>query len=420
MGKMMNRIIYILSPYIGLLLQYSFMGQLLPRKKPWWYVPLTAIPIMLAPITKQIFGPVSSAGQAAGIVCTLICCLWMPTRLFRAPAWKSMGLGIFFYATQFLMDAFAYFLCRPVFGDVTQLYTTQQIALYVAVTWSVYALICSGYLLVGRAVSMRRFRPFYLLLLIFPLSQGALLYCSIYGTLNWIFLLAILLGLGAQVGLLIDIVSYEEKIALREQLQDTQHQMALEQAQYEYAQQRREELARIRHDFNNQLMAIGALIRSGDRDDAEKLLQDLSRSVAATREEPFCTIPVVNAVLTEKAAVCRQKGIGLQCELEIPADLPVKLMHYSSIFNNLMDNAIRGAEGAAADEPTIRLSARMQGDYLVIKAVNPCAQEPEPPRQGHGRGFSILRSIAEQYNGDFQANREAGVFTAILSLLVEN
>ncbi len=82
----MNRMLYILSPYVGLLLQYSFMGQMLPRKKPWWYVPLTAIPIMLAPITKQIFGPVSGAGQAAGIICTLICCLWMPTRLFRAPA----------------------------------------------------------------------------------------------------------------------------------------------------------------------------------------------------------------------------------------------------------------------------------------------------------------------------------------------
>ena len=231
----MNRILYILSPYIGLLLQYSFMGQLLPREKPWRYVPLMAIPIMLAPLAKQIFGPVSAMGQAMGIVCTLICCLWMPTRLFRAPAWKSMGLGIFFYATQFLMDAFAYFLCRPAFGDVTQLYTTRQIFLYMSVAWSVYALVCSGYLLVGRAVSMRKFRPFYLLFLIFPLSQGALLYCSIYGTLNGMFLLAVLLGLGAQVGLLTDTISYEEKITLREQLQDTRHQMALEQAHYRHA-----------------------------------------------------------------------------------------------------------------------------------------------------------------------------------------
>ena len=266
---------------------------------------------------------------------------------------------------------------------------------------------------------MRKFRPFYLLFLIFPLSQGALLYCSIYGTLNWMFLLAVLLGLGAQVGLLIDTISYEEKITLREQLQDTRHQMALEQAHYEYAEQRREELSRIRHDFNNQLTAIGALIHSGDRDDAEKLLQDLSRSVAATREEPFCAIPVINAVLTEKAAVCRQKGIELQSELEIPVGLPIQLMHYSSIFNNLMDNAIRGVGGAETESPVIRLTARMQGDYLVIKAVNLCAREAEPPRKGHGKGFSILRSIAEEYQGDFQASRDDGIFTAVLSLLAE-
>ena len=99
--------------------------------------------------------------------------------------------------------------------------------------------------------------------------------------------------------------------------------------------------------------------------------------------------------------------------------LPIQLMHYSSIFNNLMDNAIRGVGGAETESPVIRLTARMQGDYLVIKAVNPCAREAEPPRKGHGKGFSILRSIAEEYQGDFQASRDDGIFTAVLSLLAE-
>lgn len=75
---------------------------------------------------------------------------------------------------------------------------------------------------------------------------------------------------GATIALLHYVVSLENKAALEEELRDTRHRMALEQAHYKAVEVRQEELARIRHDFNNQLAAISLLIGTDGEGDANR------------------------------------------------------------------------------------------------------------------------------------------------------
>lgn len=137
------------------------------------------------------------------------------------------------------------------------------------------------------------------------------------------------------------------------------------------------------------------------------------------RENPYCAIPVVNAVLSEKEKLCQEKGIGFYTELDIPRDLTVEPLHLCSIFANLSDNAIRGAEECGRKPSSISLTSAVAGDYLLIKTVNP-ANPPQTPKPGHGYGSRILAELAEQYEGSFQSSYENGVYTAVVSLLVGN
>lgn len=224
---------------------------------------------------------------------------------------------------------------------------------------------------------------------------------------------------GAIIALLHYVVSLENKAALEDELRSTRHAMELEQIHYKSVEERREELARIRHDFNNQLAAIGYLIRMEETADAEKMIRQLSADIEDTRENPYCAIPVVNAVLSEKETVCREKGVLLQTELDIPYPLSVEPLHLCSIFANLLDNAIRGAEECGRKPSRISLTSAVAGDYLMIKTVNP-ANPPKMPKPGHGYGSRILAEVAEQYEGSFQSGYENGMYTAVVSLLVGN
>ena len=68
---------------------------------------------------------------------------------------------------------------------------------------------------------------------------------------------------------------------------------------------RQEELAKIRHDFNNQLTAALHLTENGDTVQAKELLEQLKDSIAQTKEIDFCKNAIINAVMTEKASECQ-------------------------------------------------------------------------------------------------------------------
>lgn len=78
------------------------------------------------------------------------------------------------------------------------------------------------------------------------------------------------------------------------------HQTQLERQHYQSVERRREEMAKIRHDYNNLLSSVLGLVRMGKTREAEEMVLGLLARVEATREAPYCGIPIVNAILSEK------------------------------------------------------------------------------------------------------------------------
>ncbi|MDR3278731.1 MAG: ATP-binding protein [Oscillospiraceae bacterium] len=226
------------------------------------------------------------------------------------------------------------------------------------------------------------------------------------------------MGLAASVLLLIYAVSQEKKTAVEEELKETRHIMKLEKAHYAAVEQRREELASIRRDFSGRLEAVVGLTRSGEDDAVRGLIAALSEKIGGTRERPYCDIPVINAVLTEKTYESAAAGIELTIDLSLPRALAVEPMHLCSIFSNILDNAITACKNPmAGDRPVIRLSSLADGDYLFIKVVNPSGEPRKNALPGHGYGMRILSELAKQYGGGCQTEYSGGEFTAVVSLL---
>lgn len=414
----MNHLIFVVSPYGGFVLMYIFLSQLLPRKLPYWKIALLLLPELGPQMAKIVFGSTAEGVQVFNFLLFIYGVIILPLVCFSGSIWKRLALAIFFEAVVFFVDALCYSIYTPSFGSAGELFNTPQIITYAGTTWCLYSLICLLIIWVFRLLRMQVFQPFYLLYLVFPISQGIMLYCSIYGNIHLLWLIGVILSLGAQIALLISTITQENKTELEEKLRDTRHMMALEQKHYREVEKRQEEMTHIRHDFKNQLAAVEQLIRNGEEQEAEQLVYAIGKAIKATKENPYCGIPVANAILTEKARVCAEKNIRFDSELQIPTSITVEPMLLCSIFSNLMDNAIRGAETISASERYIRLAAKMDGDYLFIKASNPST----PPSQGinnrQGYGRLILEDIAQRYNGASQHKYLDGVYSAVITLQV--
>jgi len=59
--------------------------------------------------------------------------------------------------------------------------------------------------------------------------------------------------------------------------------MAYLSALLQELEKRSEELAKIRHDFNNQFASVAQLVRSGERNSAQELVEALSKEINDTQ-----------------------------------------------------------------------------------------------------------------------------------------
>lgn len=413
-------ILWLILPFAVYLVHPIFMGMVIPsRLRRWWQVVLLAAGVALFNLPKVIWGVYSTPADIFRLLSVPVILVAIPVLFFSGPVWKRLLVNFLLFSGQFVGEALAVFLL----GDIYQIRDTNVVvsnftqgAVYVVIGLLGIILVDSGVVILARIVQAKRFSIVYLpvIFILASLFGNYYAYVSASGALFWC--VCILLSGVSIVCLLYYVASLEKKAELEKELQDIHYTMELERAHYRTIQERREDLARIRHDFNNQLATVSLLIQSGEESDAQSMLRQLGENIAATREEPYCSVPVINAVLTEKTALCKKEDVQLEVALELPDTLTIDPLHLCSIFANLLDNAAKAAKDTEA--PTILLSSAVAGDYLFIKTINP-SLPPKTPDKGHGYGSKILKQLSAKYDGSYQTSYENGIFTAVVSLLLE-
>ena len=228
---------------------------------------------------------------------------------------------------------------------------------------------------------------------------------------------------GCMIGFLADILlfyvlmNYGEKAELRKQVQELNYMHALEEQHYQELQNRQEQMARIRHDFKNQMITSLHLIETDNRKQAKILLEQIREGIARTERKKYCDHPVVNAVLSEKAIQCENAGIILDSQLALPKQLTIQPVHLCSLFSNLLDNAMNAAQKCPEKERVIVVKAALHGDYLNMKVENPVGESKNFEKTERKRyGQEIIHDIVKQYHGSFQTEQKQNRYIAVVTL----
>ena len=94
-----------------------------------------------------------------------------------------------------------------------------------------------------------------------------------------------------------------------------------------------------------------------------------------------------------------------------------------SLISNLFDNAADCCRCAADPAGTqIVLKSGIRSGYFVISCVNTCTEPPPDeqssrPKEGHGYGKEIIRSICRKYDGEYTLRYADGQAAATVMLL---
>ena len=177
-------------------------------------------------------------------------------------------------------------------------------------------------------------------------------------------------------------------------------------------------IRKIRHDMKNEIQATLYLLEDGQADRAKKQLSELAQSINATGYDRFTGHAVVDAVISAKQSECKEKGVTLQVDGQIPEDIPISGVDLCSVFSNLLDNAIQASQGMNSGSVTMRV--KYKHPRLLVSCENPVSRDVSSEKietgldAEHGWGLEILKSIAEKYSGGMDYSETDGTVTVLL------
>ena len=135
----------------------------------------------------------------------------------------------------------------------------------------------------------------------------------------------------------------------------------------------------------------------------------------------------MQAILEGKQLRAKQEHIQVSYEILLPEKISIDTTDLSSIFFNLLDNAIEACNASGNPDPEIRLSANISNGFLTIymhNTKNPLQSfthkttKSEPG--SHGYGLSIIEDICQRYNGSYQWIDHNDTFDSIVLLQIKN
>jgi hypothetical protein len=180
-----------------------------------------------------------------------------------------------------------------------------------------------------------------------------------------------------------------------------------------------EDVGKLRHDVNNQLQTIYALLSSGETQIARTETDALQERWNAIHMERHCANKLLDALISEKEKACAAKMVTLEAKLDVPEGIALEGLDLCSLFSNILDNAIQAASIVKDGDRKISLEAYLSAHRLSITASN--TYDPKSPKEnpsiGHGYGLQIIKSIAEKYNGGINVTTQDESFTISVWLI---
>ncbi len=271
--------------------------------------------------------------------------------------------------------------------------------------------------------------------LLFPLSQICMIGFLFYNLFDydlplWLFALVAAIGMLCAAGDLVlfeALVSSERKELAEQRVQLLESQMVVQNSYFSQAQSDASKAELIRASILDELQAARELLKSEEFERASEKLRGTAGLMELQRTR-LCEHRVVDALVSAKAAVCREEGIEASFDLSIPENVSIPSVDLCAVFSNLIDNAIHACQLIENGPRTIAVKARVIGGYLVVETLNACvastqeassrarARKGASPLSEHGWGLPILEAIAARHDGSFNIEEGEGTFLATVML----
>ena len=179
---------------------------------------------------------------------------------------------------------------------------------------------------------------------------------------------------------------------------------------------------KLKHDLSNHIISIKSYVEDGKKDECLKYLDNLTDYANINSDIIDTGNSVIDAILTAKRNLARERNIDFSADIQIPADLKINSSDCCVIFGNALDNAIEACDKVQGNK-YIKVSLVYQNGSLMCKIANsmnetknPLLKTTKADKINHGIGLKNIRETLNKYSSMLRVEQNAGEF--VLSFII--
>lgn len=251
--------------------------------------------------------------------------------------------------------------------------------------------------------------PLFCIFFFWSLISISSVYISLYGvvlvTVNIFFLIALNFYFFYLIGYLFRSNELEQELLIHR----TQSELQLKH--YKEMEEKYQASRKVLHDMKNHLQAVEHLYQTENaksQQTASQYVDDLYHMLHILGEQFYSSNRMLNIIFNDKFSQARHKGILVKTQIGDVDFSDIRDLDITTIFANLLDNAIEAAQNSCAS-PYIHIKIQNIQEFRVISIVNSMTPQfsMEPKKGHHGLGLLNVKQTLSQYNGTFhQENTE--------------
>lgn len=208
------------------------------------------------------------------------------------------------------------------------------------------------------------------------------------------------------------------ELGSRLEVEQLQNILNMQYHNYEMLEQSISAVNQKYHDLKYQ---ISILKETTDKAENLKRLEQMEQEIRSYEAQNKTGNKVVDTILTGKALYCQKYWIELTCVVNGPALDFMDDMDISTLFGNMLDNAIESVNKIEQKEKRlIHLVVEKKKGFLRILLENCCDDVPDfknglpvttkKDKYSHGFGLKSIQSTVKKYGGSVTINVENGWF----------
>lgn len=199
--------------------------------------------------------------------------------------------------------------------------------------------------------------------------------------------------------------------------------------QYEHylsVQKSHMKVKKLYHDINNHICCIDNL--KNNNKEVSEFINNLKDEIKSFKDNYNTGNMILDIIINEKSELCSKKGIKFICDINFSKVDFIKPIDVSSIFANILDNAIEACDKIHDEdiEKYIRIKGTISKAYFVIKCENSKVNNIKFKKNKlltdkmdkfvHGIGAQSIKSSLDKYDGELLFEDEKDKF--ILNLYI--